>query len=171
MNVMISVLEILIVIICAVTYGLMLYFKVKGNITEGVSELIALAEKTGLPGNEKMAQVVDAMYEKVPAWLKKILNKYELEKIAQWVFDWMRRYADSYKNEESTKAETDPEVIKSNLLRQLTSPVKWTQSVKNMIADGATSFTEVGPGAVLQGMIKKIDKEWCKEHEVKSASL
>lgn len=71
----------------------------------------------------------------------------------------------------STKAETDPEVIKSNLLRQLTSPVKWTQSVKNMIADGATSFTEVGPGAVLQGMIKKIDKEWCKEHEVKSASL
>jgi [acyl-carrier-protein] S-malonyltransferase len=40
-----------------------------------------------------------------------------------------------------------------------------------MIADGATSFTEVGPGAVLQGMIKKIDKEWCKEHEVKSASL
>jgi len=109
MNVMISVLEILIVIICAVTYGLMLYFKVKGNITEGVSELIALAEKTGLPGNEKMAQVVDAMYEKVPAWLKKILNKYELEKIAQWVFDWMRRYADSYKNEESTKAETDVE--------------------------------------------------------------
>lgn len=71
----------------------------------------------------------------------------------------------------STKAETDPEVIKSNLLRQLTSPVKWTQSVKNMIADGATSFTEVGPGAVLQGMIKKIDKEWCKEHEVKGASL
>ena len=56
-----------------------------------------------------MAQVVDAMYEKVPAWLKKILNKYELEKIAQWVFDWMRRYADSYKNEESTKAETDVE--------------------------------------------------------------
>lgn len=71
----------------------------------------------------------------------------------------------------STKAETDPEIIKSNLLRQLTSPVKWTQSVKNMIADGATSFTEVGPGAVLQGMIKKIDKEWCKEHEVKGASL
>ncbi len=71
----------------------------------------------------------------------------------------------------STKAETDPEVIKSNLLRQLTSPVKWTQSVQNMIADGATSFTEVGPGAVLQGMIKKINKEWCKEHEVKGAAL
>lgn len=101
MNIMISVLEILIVIICAVTYSLMLYFKVKGNITEGVSELIALAEKTNLPGNEKMAQVVDAMYEKVPAWLKKILNKYELEKIAQWVFDWMRRYADTYKEEQS----------------------------------------------------------------------
>lgn len=93
----INVLEILIVIICAVTYGLMLYFKVKGNLTEGVSELIALAEKTGLPGNEKMIQVVDAMYERVPKGLKKILNKYELEKIAQWVFDWMRRYADLYK--------------------------------------------------------------------------
>lgn len=107
MNVIISLLEILIVIICAVTYGLMLYFKVKGNLTEGVSELIALAEKTGLPGNEKMAQVVEAMYEKVPKWLKKILNKYELEKIAQWVFDWMRKYADAYKEEASYEETTE----------------------------------------------------------------
>ena len=97
----IDVLEMLIVII------LMLYFKVKGNLTEGVSELIALAEKTGLPGNEKMAQVVEAMYERVPKWLKKILNKYELEKIAQWVFDWMRKYADAYKEELSEQEETD----------------------------------------------------------------
>lgn len=103
----IDVLEMLIVIICAVTYGLMLYFKVKGNLTEGVSELIALAEKTGLPGNEKMAQVVEAMYERVPKWLKKILNKYELEKIAQLVFDWMRKYADAYKEELSEQEETD----------------------------------------------------------------
>lgn len=92
-----NVLEILIVVICAVTYGFMLYFKVKGNLAEGVSELIALAEKTGLPGNKKMEQVVDAMYERVPKTLKKILNKHELEKIAQWVFDWMKRYAESYK--------------------------------------------------------------------------
>lgn len=58
----------------------------------------------------------------------------------------------------TTKGETDPETIKKNLVLQLTAPVKWTQSVQNMIADGADSFTEVGPGAVLQGLVKKIDK-------------
>ncbi len=63
----------------------------------------------------------------------------------------------------STQGETDPEVIKTNLIKQLTAPVKWTQSVKNMVAAGADSFTEVGPGAVLQGMIKKIAKEVDKE--------
>ncbi len=51
---------------------------------------------------------------------------------------------------------TDPEVIKANLLTQLTSPVKWTQSVKNMLADGAGYFMEMGPGNVLQGLIRKI---------------
>lgn len=51
---------------------------------------------------------------------------------------------------------TDPAVIKKNLLAQLTSPVKWTQSVKNMIADGADYFMEIGPGTVLQGLVKKI---------------
>lgn len=63
----------------------------------------------------------------------------------------------------TTKGETDPEVIKSNLIKQLTAPVKWTQSVLNMINAGATEFTEVGPGAVLQGMIKKIIKDTGKE--------
>lgn len=58
----------------------------------------------------------------------------------------------------STIGETDPAVIKQNLIAQLTSPVKWTQSVQNMIADGATEFIELGPGNVLQGLIKKIDK-------------
>jgi len=58
----------------------------------------------------------------------------------------------------STVAETDPDVIKANLVKQLTSPVKWTQSVQHMIADGATEFIEVGPGKVLQGLVKKIDK-------------
>ncbi len=51
---------------------------------------------------------------------------------------------------------TDPEVIKDNLLRQLTSPVRWTQTVRNMVADGADSFLEIGPGAVLQGLVKRI---------------
>ncbi len=59
----------------------------------------------------------------------------------------------------NAKPQTDPEVIKHNLIAQLTSPVRWTQTVQNMIADGATSFRELGPGAVLQGLVKKINKE------------
>lgn len=57
------------------------------------------------------------------------------------------------------KPQTNPDKIKANLIAQLTYPVRWTQSVLAMIADGADSFTELGPGAVLQGLIKKIDKE------------
>lgn len=59
----------------------------------------------------------------------------------------------------STVGETEPEIIKANLVAQLTAPVKWTQSVRQMIADGATEFVELGPGSVLQGLISKIDKE------------
>ncbi|MBR4037434.1 MAG: ACP S-malonyltransferase [Tidjanibacter sp.] len=54
---------------------------------------------------------------------------------------------------------SNPEEIKQNLIAQLTSPVRWTQSVERMVADGATSFEELGPGQVLQGLIKKINKE------------
>ena len=54
---------------------------------------------------------------------------------------------------------SDPAVIRKNLVDQLTAPVRWTQTVKNMVADGATVFTEVGPGKVLQGLVKKINKE------------
>ncbi len=59
----------------------------------------------------------------------------------------------------STVGETDPETIKANLVKQLTSPVKWTQCVQQMIADGATEFIEVGPGKVLQGLVGRINKE------------
>ncbi len=59
----------------------------------------------------------------------------------------------------STKAVTDQEEIKQNLIKQLTGPVKWTQSVQNMIKDGADNFIEVGPGKTLQGLIKKINSE------------
>lgn len=58
----------------------------------------------------------------------------------------------------STVAVTDPSEIKKNLISQLTAPVKWTQSIQNMINDGATKFIEVGPGNVLQGLVKKIDR-------------
>jgi [acyl-carrier-protein] S-malonyltransferase len=59
----------------------------------------------------------------------------------------------------TANAVSDPSEIKKNLIIQLTAPVKWTQSVQQMIADGATLFTEVGPGKVLAGLIGKIDKE------------
>lgn len=59
----------------------------------------------------------------------------------------------------STVAVTDENTIKANLISQLTAPVKWTQSVQQMIADGATLFTEVGPGNVLQGLVKKINRD------------
>jgi [acyl-carrier-protein] S-malonyltransferase len=59
----------------------------------------------------------------------------------------------------NAKPTTDSEVIKENLIAQLTGAVRWTQTVKAMIADGASSFTEVGPGAVLQGLVKKVDRQ------------
>jgi [acyl-carrier-protein] S-malonyltransferase len=62
-----------------------------------------------------------------------------------------------YQNVTAT-AVSDPEEIKKNLIEQLTAPVKWTQTVQQMVADGATSFVEVGPGKVLQGLVKKIEK-------------
>ncbi len=61
----------------------------------------------------------------------------------------------------------DPEIIKTNLISQLTSPVRWTQIMKNMLADGVTEVVEVGPGKVLQGLFKKVDRQL----ETKSATL
>jgi len=58
----------------------------------------------------------------------------------------------------STKAVSSPKEIQENLIAQLTAPVKWTQSIQQMIKDGATEFIEVGPGNVLQGLVKKIDR-------------
>ncbi|MDE7125127.1 MAG: ACP S-malonyltransferase, partial [Muribaculaceae bacterium] len=54
---------------------------------------------------------------------------------------------------------TDPAEIKANLIAQLTAPVRWTQTVKNMVADGATEFVELGPGKVLQGLVSKISRD------------
>lgn len=54
---------------------------------------------------------------------------------------------------------SNPDIIKSNLVKQLTAPVKWTQTMKQMLADGATSFTEVGPGKVLLGLLKKVSRQ------------
>ena len=59
----------------------------------------------------------------------------------------------------NAEPQTDPKTIKKNLIAQLTAPVRWTQTIQNMIAAGADTFVEVGPGAVLQGLVKKISSE------------
>jgi [acyl-carrier-protein] S-malonyltransferase len=66
----------------------------------------------------------------------------------------------------NAKPSTDPDVIRRNLVAQLTSPVRWTQSIINMISDGASLFVEVGPGNVLQGLIKKINRDMITEGAV-----
>lgn len=72
--------------------------------------------------------------------------------------DFHKPFCPIYQNV-TAKAETDPETIRENLLKQLTAPVRWTQSVQNMIADGANEFYEFGPGDVLKGMIRKINPD------------
>ena len=81
----------------------------------------------------------------------------ELEEAIR-VTDFHNPVCPVYQNVSGCPSES-PEEIKSNLVSQLTSPVKWTQTIRNMITGGATSFTEVGPGKVLQGLIKKINRE------------
>jgi len=66
----------------------------------------------------------------------------------------------------SAKAETDPVIIKANLLKQLTAPVLWTESVRAMISDGATKFVEIGPGDVLKGLVRRIASADGKEIEI-----
>ena len=72
--------------------------------------------------------------------------------------DFHKPFCPIYQNV-SAKAEFEPEIIRENLLKQLTAPVRWTQSVQNMIADGASEFYEFGPGDVLKGLIRKINPE------------
>ena len=72
--------------------------------------------------------------------------------------DFHKPFCPIYQNV-TAKAETAPETIRENLLKQLTAPVRWTQSVQNMISDGATEFYEFGPGDVLKGLIRKINPD------------
>ena len=71
--------------------------------------------------------------------------------------DFQKPVCPVYQNVNATPV-SDPAIIKANLIAQLTAPVRWTQTVINMLADGADTFTEVGPGNALQGMIKKVDR-------------
>ena len=72
--------------------------------------------------------------------------------------DFHKPFCPIYQNV-TAKAEKEPEIIRENLLKQLTAPVRWTQSVQNMIADGANEFYEFGPGDVLKGLIHKINPD------------
>ncbi len=92
-----EILSIIVTVLCALACGLMFYFRVRGNVFGAVSELIALAETTGLTGPEKMDQVVAGLAKIVPGFLRGILTDARLKKIAQWIFDWMRKYANEYK--------------------------------------------------------------------------
>lgn len=107
-----AIIEIVITVLCACGYAAMVYFKVKGNLIGMVSELIALAEQTGFAGSEKMKMVVGQLYDKVPTFLKNIITEDKLEHIAQWIFDWMRKYAEEYKAAQTSGEESADARIK-----------------------------------------------------------
>ena len=81
------------------------------------------------------------------------------EELAKAIYDtkFNKPIAPVYQNVTASGV-TEPEAIKENLIKQLTAPVKWTQTIQQMIADGATDFVEVGPGKVLLGLLRKIDR-------------
>ena len=106
-------------VLCAIVIAFMFYFKVKGNVVGAVSELIALAEATGMTGADKMALVVTGLHEKVPGVLKGVLHKERLESIAQCIFDWMRKYADEYKNKLQELTGDDGVSVKDNEIQKL----------------------------------------------------
>lgn len=160
-----NVLEIIVVAICAITYGFMLFFKVRGNVLGAVSELIALAEASGLTGAEKMAQVVNSLYTKIPVPLKKIFTPERLQKIAQTIFDWMRKYADEYKaNSEAgitktpEEARTDATVAAVDLvieLLKLTVPeLKKKAEEYGVELDGLSTKDEI-LRAIVEAVLKK----------------
>lgn len=91
-----EIADIILIVLCVLAYAAKAYFQVRGNVLGAVSELVALAEETGLAGREKMAQVVDGLFQQIPSPLRKIFTKERIEDIAQKIFTWMRRYADTY---------------------------------------------------------------------------
>ena len=91
-----NIINVVAFVLCVVLFIVTLYFKCKGSVVEAVSQFIAMAEKTDLCGEDKMRLVVSRLYEMVPAAFKNRLSEEELENIAQWIFDWMRQYANAY---------------------------------------------------------------------------
>ena len=159
----INILTIIVIVLCAILYGVILYFKVRGNIFGAASELVALAEQSGLTGPEKMNQVVTALHEKIPAPLKKVFTPDRIRKIAQVVFEWMRKYADEYKKNStgSTTSEdmkTDVAVAAADLtieLLKLTVPeLKKKAEEYGIELDGLTRKDEI-LRAIMEAVLKK----------------
>ena len=122
---------------------------ISGSI-EGIDRAISILNERGARRAVKLpvgGAFHSPLMEPARAELEKAINDTEIKKPLCPVYQNV-----------SALPYTDPDVIKENLVAQLTSPVKWTQSVLNMIADGASLFTEVGPGSVLAGLIKKADR-------------
>lgn len=101
-----------------------------------------------------------AMKLKVGGAFHSVLMQPAQEELAEAIeaADFQTPVCPVYQNVDA-KPHTDPKEIKENLIKQLTAPVKWTQDVEAMIADGADEFIELGPGAVLQGLVKKISRD------------
>lgn len=160
-----SVLEIIMAAVCVIACGFVLFFKVRGNVFSAVSELIALAEASGLTGVEKMSQVVNGLYEKIPAPLKKIFTPDRLQSIAQTIFDWMRKYADAYKANSEEGVVKTPEEVKTDVavaaadlaieLLKLTVPeLKKKAEEYGVELDGLTRKDEI-LRAIMEAVLKK----------------
>lgn len=108
-----------------------LYNRTKGNAAAAASSLIASAEETGLIGSEKMALVVDWLYDMIPAPFKSILNKQTLRIIAQKIFDYMKKYTEAY--------------IKSKQGEPVENPYQQTnEELAHDLIEGLSSFSLVG---------------------------
>lgn len=160
-----SALEIIMVAVCVIACGFVLFFKVRGNVFSAVSELIALAEATGLTGSEKMSRVVDCLYAMIPTALKKVFTTERLQKIAQTIFDWMRKYADEYKANTEAGVIKTPEEEKANVavaaadlaieLLKLTVPeLKKKAEEYGIELDGLTRKDEI-LRAIMEAVLKK----------------
>jgi len=139
----VQIINIIAYVGCVALFGVALYFKVKGNAVGAVSELIAMAENTDLAGPEKMAMVVSRLYEMIPAAFKKILNEETLQGIAQWIFDWMKKYAKAYIHSHADDPD-NPDLGEITIVNEDLMTDIVTRLV-NMGADGLAAYaTECG---------------------------
>lgn len=159
----VNLLVIALVAACAVCYAISLYHKVNGNIFAAASELIAMAEATWLTGETKMSHVVDALYSKVPAPLKKIFTPEYIQEVVQCIFDQMREYAEQYNDNDGEIAST--ETIKaemastaadliSELVRLTVPELKKKAEEYGISLDGVTKKDDI-LRAIIEAVLKK----------------